>query len=105
MAQNYTKYYQLEKWVIIASVTGIGLQEFIQQDEYMQEAAYQAASNYIQNQNKKQQQSLEEMTKSLENMNSNPLSDIKRPSFWWIWKYVIPPRQQYAGALSTLWST
>jgi hypothetical protein len=45
------------------------------------------------------------MTKSLENMNSNPLSDIKRPSFWWIWKYVIPPRQQYAGALSTLWST
>lgn len=82
VAQNYTKYYQLEKWVIIASVTGIGLQEFIQQDEYMQEAAYQAASNYIQNQNKKQKQSLEEMTKSLENMNSNPLSEIKKPSFW-----------------------
>ncbi len=59
------------------------LDEFLNMDEFWQEAVFSAVQEHVEYQNKEQKKSFEDMTKRIEDLkpHSSSLSGVSKPSF------------------------
>lgn len=80
---NIRQLSNLDKWISIATITHMPLEEYLNLDEFWQEAVFGAVQEYIEAQNKEQKKSFEDMTKRIEDLkpHSSPLNNIAKPSF------------------------
>lgn len=65
----------------MANITGMKLMEFYDLELYEQEAVYEAAVSYIENQNKEQKKTLSSLTENLAGNNEPSHAGYSTPKF------------------------
>ncbi|MBD2201563.1 hypothetical protein H6G33_09410 [Calothrix sp. FACHB-1219] len=60
----------------------MSLEEYLALDEFWQEAVYSSVSNFVDEQNKEQKKTFDEMSKKIEDLApANHMASINRPTF------------------------
>lgn len=83
VAQNIRKKAQLDLWVAVANVTHMTLEDFLNLDEFWQQAVFESVNHFVKEQNKEQQKSLNSMTERIEQLRpySSPMAAVPKPQF------------------------
>lgn len=73
----------LDKWVAIATVTHMSLEDFLALDEFWQQAVFEAVNSFVKDQNKEQEKAINAMTSRIEEMrpHSSPFNGMNKPNF------------------------
>ncbi len=83
VAHNIRTKADLDKWVAIANVTHMTLEDYLNLDEFWQQAIFESVNDFVKDQNKAQQGAIESMTEKIEQLRpySSPIASMPKPNF------------------------
>ncbi len=83
VGQNIRKLAKLDQWVGIANVTHMRLEDYLNLDEFWQQALLEAVNDFVKEQNKEQQRALGSVTEKLEQIRpySSAMNSMPKPTF------------------------